>query len=178
MSLEQELVKVVKKLKGNLITIDVTNDKILEAIDKNKKLDEVYEFTFGGRLYPKVKNKKYHKKYHIKKMKKYFRKKSINYFMCEISNLKKFFHVFIHDSIDLNNNTIYLYGKKDSYSIKELKYRYERYGIDVEVFENDLGFIMTIKTNKTKTSHLKNNKYYIRDSFYNIGEAISQILIN
>ncbi|MDD2435265.1 MAG: hypothetical protein PHO63_03325 [Bacilli bacterium] len=178
MSLEQELVKIVKKLKGNLITIDVSNDKTLEAIKKNKKLINVYEFTFGGRIYPKVKSIKGKNKYHIKKMKKYFEKKSVNYFMCEINHLKKFFHVFIKDSIDLNNNTIYLYGEKNSYSIKELKYRYERYGCKVEIVENELGFILIIKTGENKTSKLQNFKYYVRDSFYNLGELITQILIN
>ncbi|MGE5455596.1 MAG: hypothetical protein ACM3O4_00610 [Ignavibacteriales bacterium] len=178
MKLERELVNITKKIKGSLVCFDVNNNNIIEAIRNNKKINDYYEFTFGGRVAPKMKSSISRKKYNIKKIRKYFKKKSVNYFIGDIRNLKKYFNSFIKNSINLNNDTIYLYGKNSDYEIDELRYRYERYGIKVKVKTDEEHFLLEINVKDAKAKILKNCKYRIRDNIYNLGEYISQILIN
>ena len=98
--------------------------------------------------------------------------------MGDINTLKKYFNSFIKNSINLNNNTIYLFGKNSDYEIDELIYRYKRYGIKVTVKSNEEYFLLQINVDDIKTKFLKNCQYRMRDNMYNIGEYISQVLIN
>ena len=178
MNLEKELINISKKIKGRLVCFDVNNTNVLDAIEKNKKIDGLYEFSFSNKISKKMKYKLKRKRYNIKKIKKYFKKKSIDYFMGDITNLKKYFNTFIKNSINLNNNTIYLYGKNSDYDLNELIYRYKRYGIKVTVKNNEEYFVLEIIVLDIKTKFLKNCQYQVRDNMYNIGEYISQVLIN
>lgn len=178
MNLEHELVKIAKKINGNLVCFDVNNTNVLDAIKKNNKIEDLYEFSFGNKINKKMKSKIKGKRYNIKKIRKYFKKKSVNYFMGDINTLKKYFNSFIKNSINLNNNTIYLFGKNSDYEIDELIYRYKRYGIKVTVKSNEEYFLLQISVKDIKTKFLKNCQYRVRDNMYNIGEYISQVLIN
>ena len=55
---------------------------------------------------------------------------------------------------------------------------YKRYNTKVEYTEYKIGYILTIDNSKSKTNFIKDILYFIKDTFYNIAEAIGNLLIS
>lgn len=174
------LLEIIKKIEGNIISIGL-DDKLLSGFNKNEKVN-VYTIdsintTFG--ILPTKKRKTNSGKIiSIKKLYKYFKKKSIDYIICDYKEIDKYLKYYIKDSVYLNNKTIYLYGKKEDIDTELLIKRYKRYNAKIEIKEFKDNILLIIDSSNTKISKIKNKLYYISDTFYNIIDFISNILVS
>ena len=94
-----------------------------------------------------------------------------------MNEMFKYYKHFIKDSIYLNNNKLYIYADKSIDKDLLIK-NYKRYNVDIEYTEYKSGFILTIDNTKSKNNFIKDILYFIKDTFYNIAEAIGNLLIS
>ena len=84
------LLDVIKNMEGNVITIGI-DDKLINGFKKNKKVN-VYEINKSENvsLFQRKKRKMSNgKNINIKKLYKYFKKKSIDYIICDYEQITK-----------------------------------------------------------------------------------------
>ena len=174
------LLELIKEMEGNIIGIGL-DSKLLSGFNKNKKVN-VYTIdsiqTSFGILPSKKRKMNSGKTISIKKLYKYFKRKSIDYILCNYEEIDKYLKYYIRDSVYLNNKTIYLYGKKEDIDVDLLKKRYSRYNTNIEIKEFKESILLIIDSSDTKISKLKNKLYFISDTFYNFIEFISNILVS
>lgn len=176
--MNKELKKIFSKLSKSVVGIGLddelsytleSNDNILELdiinIEKKKK----------GKLNNKTKNKS--RKINIKKLKKIYNKKSVEYVICNYEVIKKYFRYFISDSIYMNNNKLYLYGTSME-DIKEIKKKYKRYNTLIKVTDEKKYFIIEIDNKESKNNFFKDKLYFIVDTYNYLVDIIGDFLIN
>lgn len=176
-----ELLKYVKIFKGNVITIGVKNEKIISKLMKknNINLFEINESPGNGIFRRKSKKKlNKGKTINIKKLYKTFNKKSIDYIICNVDEVKYYLKYFIKNSIYINSNKLYIYGNIDDIDIDILKKRYKRYNVSIEEIIIGNEFILIIDNTKSKNKKIMELFYFIKDSLYNLVDFISNILIS
>ena len=132
--MKENIIKEIKNMKGSLLGIGIDDLSMLDAIENNSNIDLCYILSNGG----KNSNKRFKlfkkgrtKKVNIKKIKKYFRKKSLDNVLCDYKVIKKFYKSFVSNSIYINKGKLFIYG-----NIKELekiREKYERYTNDIKV---------------------------------------------
>ncbi len=172
------LLDIIKKIEGNVITVGI-DYKLLDGFDRNDKVN-VYTIDqaksncgFGKKKKRKTSSGR---TINIKKLYKYFKKSSIDYFIVDSDEIKDYLKYFIRDSIFLNKKKIYLYGNKDSIDIELFEKRYKRYQSNIEIKEFKENVLLIIDNSKSKSNWLKNKIYYLSDTVYNIVDFISNIL--
>ena len=134
-------------------------------------------FNGKKRTKKEVKGGKRDKVISIKKIRKIFKKKRIDYIICNIEDVNKFFRSFIKDSIYINKNKLYIYGDKDNIDIELLEYRYKRYTSKIDITEYDKEVLLEIDNCNSHNNYLKDIVYNICDLFYDFVSAIGDILI-
>lgn len=164
---------------GNILCVGVTDDKLLNSLNR---LSGANIFTvdrapkrklFFKRRKVKTNNSK---NVNIKKLRKTFKKKSIDYMVCDLNEMYEYFKYILGDSVIINKKALYIYGQSKHIDPKILSNRYKRYGASVKVeIEND-SFLIIVDNKKSKTNWFKNKFYVIIDTFHNIGDMISVAL--
>lgn len=170
------LLDVIKNMEGNVITIGI-DDKLINGFKKNKKVN-VYEINKSENvaLFQKKKRKMSNgKNINIKKLYKYFKKKSIDYIICDYEQIIKYYKYVFRDSIYLNKGKIYFYLDKNMDMDYILKYK--RYNSKIEVKEYENTKLIIIDNSSSKTNKVKNILFYISDTFNNFLDFISNILV-
>ena len=174
-----KLEEIIKNAEGNVLSVCL-DDKLMNFLHSNNKIN-LYSIDSGssiGALKNKSKRKTNKgKNINIKKLRKYINKNSVNYMFCNMNEMFKYYKYFIKDSIYLNKNKLYIYGNKDIDKDLLIK-NYSRYNTKVECFEYKTGFILIIDNTNSKTNIFKDIIYIIKDTFYNIAEAIGSLLIS
>ena len=175
-----KLDEIIKKLEGNVLTIGIEN-KLLDNFEKNNNIN-LYSIDSKNNsgIFGRNKNKRKTNKgkvINIKKLRKYINKKSVDYMFCNMNEMFSYYKYFIKDSVYLNNNKLYIYANKDIDKDLLIK-NYKRYKTNVEYFEYKTGYILIIDNKESKTNILKDILYIIVDTFYNIAEAIGNLLIS
>ncbi len=161
---------------GNVIAIGI-DDKLTNMLKKNKNIN-VYEINKvdGVALFQRKKRKLSNgKNINIKKLYKYFNKKSIDYIVCDFEQIIKYYKYFFRDSIYLNNKMIYFYIKDDM--DMDYIFKYKRYNSEIKVKEFEGYKVITIDNSKAKTNKIKNICFYCSDTVTNILDFISNILV-
>jgi len=175
-----KLEEVLKEVEGNVLTICL-DDKLMKYAYNNKKIN-LYSIDSNvpSGLLGRKKNKRRTNKgkiINIKKLRKYLKKKSVNYLFCNMNEMFNYYKYFIKDSIYLNNNKLYLYFDKDI--DKELIIKnYKRYNVKIEETKYKNGCILIINNKNSKTNILKDTIYFVKDTLYNIAEVIGNLLIS
>lgn len=176
----KSLLEIIKKLKGNIIGIGL-DDKLLSGFTGNN-LVNVYTIEKDKNISTLGKSKKRKtnsgKTINIKKLYKYFKKDSVDYIICNVEEVNDYLKYFIKDSVYLNNKKIYLYGTKEIVDCDLLKKRYRRYKSNVEIKEFKDNILLIIDNSNSKSNWVLNKIYFIKDTFYNLAEFISDILIS
>lgn len=177
----EELLKNIKKFKGNVITISIKNSKIVKELMKNPNINlfDINESSNSSFFYRKNRKKLNNSKtINIKKLYKVFNKKSIDFIVCNVEEIKYYLKYFVKNSVYINCNKLYIYGKKDDIDIDILKKRYKRYNVKIKEINFDDEFILIIDNKNSKNKKIKEKFYFISDSIYNLVEFISNILIS
>ncbi len=180
MTLINDLKNVCKEISGNVITIGVDYKTVLDELDKNEKIDNLYSMQFKGRKKSKKKekSKKRDKIVSIKKIRKIFKKKRIDYIICNIEDINRFLRTFIRDSVYINKEKLYIYGSKNNIDLELIEKRYNRYNVIINVTEYDKEVLVEIDNTKAFNNSFKDIFYNIADILYSIYNTIGDLLIN
>lgn len=165
----KEIVKIIKNLDGKVLGIGL-DETLTKEIENNNKIIECN--LLNSNVKGKNKFSLFNKTIKIKKIRNVFKKKKINYIICNYDEISKYFNTFIKDSIYINNKKIYFFGNVD---IELLKYRYSRYDTNIVVKNKDL---IEIDTSKAKNNFFKDFYYRIKDFKDKLIELIGDILMN
>src|SRR5574344_759759 len=121
-----DVYKIVNSLRGNVLII--SNDiKISEIANKNNNLNEVFILSNNTKKSKAFGLNSTDGSIYIGKIRKSFKKKSIDTIVCDYNLIKKYMNTFVMDSIYLNNGFVYFYN-----SSKEINGKYLRYGSKIE----------------------------------------------
>lgn len=180
MTLINDLKNVCKEISGNVITIGVDYKTVLDELDKNEKIVNLYSMQFKGRKKSKKKekSKKRDKIVSIKKIRKIFKKKRIDYIICNIEDINRFLRTFIRDSVYINKEKLYIYGSKNNIDLELIEKRYNRYNVIINVTEYDKEVLVEIDNTKAFNHAFKDIFYNIADILYSIYNTIGDLLIN
>lgn len=180
----KKISNVVKTFTGNVLCLGVQDEGILKNLGSNSKVN-VYTIErnytrsiFFRKKRSKVAKDKKGKKINMKKLRKTFKKKSIDYIVCDISEIYDYFKYFIYDSVVINKKKLYLYGDSKYIDPKVLGKRFERYHAKVEVSTSSTEFLLIIDNEFSRGNWLKAKWYIIVDTFHNLGDMISAALIS
>lgn len=164
---------------GNILCLGVTDDKLLNSFNKLQganifMIDKAPKRKLFFKR-SKVKTKE-GKKINIKKLRKTFKNKSIDYIICDFNEMFDYFKYIIGDSVIINRKILYIYGESKHIEPNILADRYKRYGASVKVEIEYDKFIIIINNEKSKTNWFKNRFYVVVDTLHNIGDLISVAL--
>lgn len=171
----KELTRLGRILSGNILSIGFrTDSEFIKKLYENKKITQIYT------LLNKKENSKFKKKklfgnrtINIKKLKKVFKKKKIDYTFIELSSVDKFLYSVVKNSIDITNKNIYILLDNKRIDEEVLMKRYSRYGCKCSIKNN----ILNIDCKNIKTNKFKNFIFFMRDLNYDLQEIIAFILI-
>lgn len=178
MNFDKYLLDVVKKISGNVLIIGEISYKIEEAIEKNNNIinvDVLAEIKSKKGL--NIKGPK-QKKVKLKKLRKRFKKKRLDYVICNVNEIEKYIRFFVMDSIYMTKSKIYCYGVIDSYKIDDLLKKYNRYNVVINKNINENSFIIEIDTSKAKNNIFKDRLYRIKDFWANVIDILGDGLLN
>lgn len=175
------LLEDAKSFVGNVVCVGVKNKDLLLALNKNKKAS-IFTIDFSGKrkIFSSKKKAKTvdGKKVNIRKLRKTFKKKSIDTLVYDLNEMYDYFKYFIGDSIIITKGKIYIYGTSKFIDPKNLIKRYKRYNTTAFLEVDGDNFIIIIDAKDSKTNWLKNKFYLVVDTFHNIGDMISVALIS
>lgn len=168
------ITSIIKKLKGSVLGFGLSKT-LMKEIKKNQniiKCDLIDSDVIGD-----LEENKKAKKFHIKNLRKKFKKKKINYIICNYESVLKYQDKFIKDSIYLTNDTVIIYNlneeKKDV-----LNKKYNRYKTNINIIQTKNKYIMEINTSKAKNNKFKELYYSVIDFIIKIDNIITELLVN
>lgn len=175
--MEKYLIKEIKQMKGSLLGIGITSEKIKDAINKNDEIliCNLLEETTKRKNSNLVAGKK-QRKVNIKKLRKTFRKKRTDNVICNLETVKKFLKTFVRDSVYINKGKLYIYGDKEE--IETLKKKYERYTKDIKIINKAKQSILVVNNTNTKNNKFKDICYWWQDFGQSTLEIITALLAN
>ena len=175
----KRVIEDIKEFSGNVLCICVNDDKVMSSLLKNKKIG-LYELTRNnGRK--KVLNKKRlktkeGKSIKIKKFRKLFKKKSIEYILIDLNNVFDFYKYMASNSIYICRKKIYLYGNSDYITADDVAKKFERYNTKIEKIQDGNDYLVIVDSSKAKYNFFKDKLYLVVDTIYNVGDMISYFL--
>lgn len=177
----KKIIEDTKNFFGNVLCIGITDENILAPLRKKNNLN-VFTIDylpnkgiFSRRKKIKTKDGK---KVNIKKLRKTFKTKSIDFMICNLNEIYSYFKYFIGDSVIVNRGILYIYGTSSYIDPKVLASRYKRYGAVVEIEIDNDNFLLIVNNKHSKTNWFKNRFLIFIDTFHNIGDMISTALIS
>lgn len=167
--MQRELNNIINSFDGKVLAINISSD-LASKLEQNNNIIQCYmmDSSIG-----KGKGKK-GKTIKIKKIGKKFKKKKIDYIICEYEGIKKYLNTFIKDSVYINSNKLYFYGNVD---IDLIKKRYGRYDTDIVIKQYKDNYIVCIDNSKSKNNFIKDLCYRIMDNTNSLIEYIGDILM-
>lgn len=180
----KKLADIVKSMTGDVVCLGVKDTSIIHALEKNKKTDvflierELKKSIFSRKKKAKIKGQTKAKKVNMKKLRKTFKKKSVDYIICDFNEIFDYFKYFIYDSTVINKGKLYLYGYSKYIDANRIGERFKRFHSEVTVTVSGENFLIIVDNKNSKGNWLKAKWYIIIDTFHNIGDMISAALIS
>lgn len=169
---------ITKCLSGNVLGIGV-DEKITELLEQNNLVTNCNLLnSYAKTKKTKTPKKQRLKKIRIKKLRKTFKKKKVDFIICNIEEIKKYTKTFIKDSIYINKDMLYIYNIKDEELKQELIKKYKRYSTIVEEIKDNETTILKIDNKNSKTNIFKDTFYLIIDTSIQLFNIISDLLLN
>lgn len=169
--MKNELKKIIKELSSNVLAIGISQE-LMEEINKNEKIincDILSNEVSKEKKFSFFRNKTIN----INKLRKKYKKKKIDYIICNYDIIAPYMRKFIKNSVYLNKNKLYFYGNVDIELIK----RYNRYETKIEIKEYKKNYIVEIDNSKSKNNFVKDLFYSIKDAITYSIEVIGDILM-
>ncbi len=179
--MKNSLSTYINKFKGNLLCIGVNDEGFIKLLEKNNNINTYlinrHKTKLGLRRNKKV-TMNNGKKINIKKLEKTFTYKSIDNIICSYDEISDYFKYFIDDSLNICCGNIYIYGYQDEIDIQSIINRYNKYIVEVSKSDKDNTFLIIVKTPNKKIGPIIKKGHLIINSFKNIGDFISNILVS
>lgn len=178
MTLKSAINEKIKNIKGNLLLIGIYDQLAFQLVESNDNITDcmiINEKKFKYNSQDKSRGRL--KRFNIKKIRKAFKKKTVENIIINYDEIKRKMHHFIKNSIYISNGNIYIYCNKDE-DIDELLLRYKRYDTKINVSNEDEYILVEIDAKNAKNKKLKDIKYYIRDIIYIATDFIGDMLTN
>lgn len=170
--MNNDLNKIIKQIDGNVLGIGL-DEKLSDTIEKNNKIIECN--LLNSYVKGKFKGSLFQKTIKIKKLRKVFKKKKVDYIICDYDQISKYLNTFVKDSIYINKNKLYFFGNVD---IDLINYKYQRYDTNINIKKYKNKSIVEIDNSKAKNNFLKDTYYRIKDFKDKIIEVIGDVLMN
>jgi len=170
----KNLYSIISNMSGFVLTIG-TDEKLGKKIKDNDlitRCDILNGFSKNDKNDKSIKKKKI-KTINIKKLRKIYKKKKVDYIICNYEQISKYLKTFIKDSVYINKTKLYFYGEVDKNIIK----KYERYNSNISIKEFKNTSIIEIDNTNSKTNFIKDLKYRIIDGFNSAIEFIGDALM-
>lgn len=169
---------IAKVVSGDVLGIGV-DETISEILEQNERVLNCNLLnSFSNTQNSKQEQKQRLKKIRIKKIRKVFKKKKVDFIICNIDEIKKYLKTFIKDSIYINKDILYIYNIEDEELKKELIKKYKRYNVKIEELKDNKKTILKIDNKLSKTNIFKDTFYLIIDTLIQLLNIISDILLN
>lgn len=169
---------IAKVVSGDVLGIGV-DETISEILEQNERVLNCNLLnSFSKTQNSKQEKKQRLKKIRIKKIRKVFKKKKVDFIICNIDEIKKYLKTFIKDSIYINKDILYIYNIEDEELKKELIKKYKRYNVKIEELKDNKKTILKIDNKLSKTNIFKDTFYLIIDTLIQLLNIISDILLN
>lgn len=166
---------IAKVVSGNVLGIGV-DENISGILEQNERVLNCNLLnSFSNTKNTKEENKQRLKKIRIKKLRKVFKKKKVDFIICNIDEIKKYIKTFVKDSIYINKEILYIYNLNDEEYKKEIIKKYKRYNTKIEEIDDST---LKIDNSKAKTNIIKDSFYIIIDTLISIFNMISDLLLN
>ena len=175
--LEKKIISITKKIEGKLICFFIEEKRIIKSININDKIVDCDLFDCWNDKENEEKKGNY-KNFYITQLRKKYKKKKINYIICNIDKMDKYLKIFIKDSIYINNNIIYLFSYNKNYNFNKVIKKYNRYNVKIDKIEVENGIILKIETKDAFNHKISDSIYYIIDSIGDLLNMITDILMN
>ena len=179
LTLVNDLKTICRKLEGTLVTIGLSYPTVESVLDKNTNITNGYILVFDGKKKGKNKTKtgKKQKKISIKKLRKTFKKKTVNTIICRYEDIEKYMRFFVRDSVYINCGKLYIYGKKDEFILDDIENYYKRYQTKIEITDYKEDFLIEVDNSKAKNNWIKDKIYRIKDTIVYYINVIGDIMI-
>ena len=175
--MNKELLKISKCLSGNVLGIGLKDDKLVDSLYNN---DLILDLTLldpykknNKKLSLKKSSTKKMKSINIKKIKKKFKHKKVDFIICNNEDIKKYYRTFIRDSVYINKKILYIYGNKNDIDIEDIMNKYKRYDVKIELINFKDSFIIKIDNSNSDNIWLRDKLYYIYDTLVYIRDIIA-----
>ena len=110
----------------------------------------------------------------INKLRKKYKKKKIDYIICDYNIISPYMRKFVKNSVYINKNKLYFYGNIDTELIKNM---YGRYDTKINIKEYKKNYIVEIDNTNSKNNFIKDLYYSIKDTMTYLIEVIGDILM-
>lgn len=175
--MNSKLKEIMNNLSGNVIVIGL-NDEYSKIIYKNNNVLNCDELNYYKRSSKgnasSNESIKYKKTINIKKIRKIYKKKSVDYIICNYSDISKFMNTFVKDSVHINKKKLYFFGNVD---VDFILKKYKRYNTKINTYNYKDGIIIEIDNSNAKNNILKEVFYKIIDSILTAVDVIGNILM-
>ena len=169
---------IAKVVSGNVLGIGV-DETISEILEQNERVLNCNLLNSLTKQATNVQGKKKRlKRIRIKKIRKVFKKKKVDFIICNTEEIKKYIKTFVKDSIYINKNILYLYNIKDEELKKEIIKKYKRYNTDIEELKDKEDSVLKIDNSKAKTNIIKDSFYLVVDTLISLFNIISDLLVS
>ncbi len=177
--MKQDLYNIAKCVSGRVLLIGVEDSNIFDIINSNDKVlicDSLNNFK-SKKMYCDSTTTSSSKVIKVKKLRKVFKKKKVDFIICNFSEIEKHMKSFLSNSIYINSNMLYIYGNKNDVDTDDIIHKYKRYCKNVKIEFNKDDFIIYIDNKTTKTNKIKDKFYYAVDTVSNIRNVIADIMM-
>lgn len=171
--MNKEIIKIIKKISGNVLAIGI-DEELTSFLNDNKNITECTLLNAYKKGKTKEKSKK-GKSISIKKIRKKFKKKKIDYIICNYKDIESYINTFVKDSVFINNKKLYYFGDID---IELIKKRYSRYKTNITIKQISDKYLVEIDNSLARNNVIKERYYRIIDGFSRLIEIIGDILMS
>lgn len=170
----KELQKIINSLEGNILGINIKEEKIKEALYHNQKIYKCDLLENRENQSGKRSAKENHPVVQIKNLKKAYRKQKIDYLLCNIQNLEKYMPYIWKDAFIISKKGMILYGILDEEASKELYKKCTKYQTNIEKRKAKPYTIFSMASKKVPL--YKNYIYFFCDKAYLFFNQITDFL--
>ena len=125
----KSLYDIISNMSGFVLAIG-TDEKLGKKLENNELITKCDVLNGFSKNNKKGKREKI-KTINIKKIRKIYKKKKVDYIICNYEQISKYLKTFIKDSVFINKTKLYFYGDVDKNVIK----KYQRYNADISIKE-------------------------------------------
>lgn len=176
-TIEKYLIKKIRHMSGNVITIGCS-DALLDEINKNNNILNCNVLNNMSRTSGKYTSAGRMKRINIKKFKRKFKKKKTDYMIVDIQDVLPYAKRFVSSSVYITKGELYIYTNEVNDKVDEMINKYQRFHTKVEKITNEDGCVYKIDCTNGKVKRLQEIKYLWKDTIDNIIDLIGDYLIN